>query len=91
MSDKVEVKDVTGPEDFTPCDVTGMNRIDDCYITIEFGYGSTRDMETFKFDVCDHVGQLVLKYINNMYSNGKNVRHNVVKNLFTVEGNVKVP
>jgi hypothetical protein len=91
MSEEIEVKNFTGPEDFTPCDVTGMKRIDDCYITIEFGYGSTRDMQTFKFDVCDHVGQMVLKYINNMYSNGKNIRHNVVQNLFTTGGNVDVP
>ena len=73
------------------CDVTGIDKVDDCTIRIDFGYGSTRDMESYKFEVCDHVGQVLLKYINNMYTNGKNVRHNVESNLFSNNGNVELP
>jgi len=74
------------------CDLTSMTtQPGECTIRIDFGYGSTRDGEEYKFNVCDHAGQMFLKYMNNMYSNGRNIRHNVVKNLFTMGGNVDVP
>lgn len=74
------------------CELTDMKmNPGECTIRIDFGYGSERDGQEYKFRTCDHVGQLLLKYINNMYSNGKNVRNNVVKNLFTINGNVDIP
>ena len=41
--------------------------IDDCYITIEFGYGSDKDMMTYDFNkVHDSVGKKVLEAIQSM-------------------------
>lgn len=86
MSDKIE------SHDQPTCDLTSMNtQPGECTIRIDFGYGSLRDGEEYKFNTCDHAGQMLLKYINNLYSNGKNIRHNVVHNLFTQNGNVDIP
>lgn len=85
-----DMSDETEPTN--QCDVTGMvTQPGECTIRIDFGYGSVRDSEEYEFHTSDHVGQLLLKYINNMYSNGKNIRHNVVNNLFTINGNVDLP
>ncbi len=53
-------------EEFFPrCPVTGReDMIDDCYIEIQFGYGSDRDMWTYNFGpVHDMVGKSVLDLI----------------------------
>ena len=48
--------------------------IDDCYITIEFGYGSDKDLWTYKFNtVHDSVGKKVLEAIQSMMPEGKSV------------------
>ena len=48
--------------------------IDDCYITIEFGYGSDKDLWTYKFNtVPDSVGKKVLEAIQSMMPEGKSV------------------
>ena len=50
---------------FPRCPVTGRSDlIDDCYIEIQFGYGSDRDMWTYNFGpVHDMVGKSVLELI----------------------------
>lgn len=50
------------------CPVTNReDMIDDCHITIEFGYGSDLDCMTYKFSpVHDSVGKEVLKTIDSM-------------------------
>ena len=46
------------------CEVTGKGVIDDCHITIEFGYGSELDMNTYTISpVCEDVGKALLKFI----------------------------
>ena len=48
--------------------------IDDCYITIEFGYGSDKDMMTYKFNtVHDIVGKKVLETIQSLMPKGRSV------------------
>ncbi|MBL69518.1 MAG: hypothetical protein CMO74_13920 [Verrucomicrobiales bacterium] len=48
--------------------------IDDCYITIEFGYGSDKDMMTYNFNtVHDSVGKVVLEAIQSMMPKGRSV------------------
>ena len=48
--------------------------IDDCYITIEFGYGSDKDMMTYKFNtVHDIVGKKVLEAIQSLMPKGRSV------------------
>ena len=48
--------------------------IDDCYITVEFGYGSDKDMMTYKFNtVHDSVGKKVLEAIQSLMPKGRSV------------------
>ncbi len=57
------------------CPVTGRDdMIDDCYITIEFGYGSDKDMWTYNLGpVHDSVGKKVLEAIQSMLPKGKSI------------------
>lgn len=56
------------------CPITDERMIDDCYITIEFGYGSTKDCWTYKFHpVSDKVGQAVLETIQSLAKDGVDV------------------
>jgi hypothetical protein len=49
------------------CVVTKKRVIDDCHITVEFGYGSELDCMTYTFSpVHDEVGKKVLKLIDSM-------------------------
>ena len=50
------------------CPITGRDdMIDDCHITIEFGYGSDKDLTTYTFSpVHDVVGKKVLELIQSM-------------------------
>ena len=50
------------------CPITGReDMIDDCHITIEFGYGSDQDLTTYTFSpVHDEVGKKVLELIQSM-------------------------
>ena len=44
--------------------------IDDCHITIEFGYGSDKDLWTYTFSpVHDEVGKSVLKFLQTISVN----------------------
>ena len=55
------------------CPVTGReDMIDDCYIEIQFGYGSDKDMWTYKFGpVHDMVGKSVLDLIQSFMDTAK--------------------
>ena len=57
------------------CPITNRDDvIDDCYITIEFGYGSDKDMMTYNFHtVHDVVGKKVLETIQSLMPKGKSV------------------
>ena len=54
------------------CPITDKeDMIDDCHITIEFGYGSDRDLTTYTFSpVHDEVGKKVLELIQSMMKSG---------------------
>jgi hypothetical protein len=46
--------------------------IDDCYIKFEFGYGSKRDMETYRFGpVRDKTAEKILQYIGTLLKKNK--------------------
>ena len=48
--------------------------IDDCYIRVEFGFGSDKDLMTYRFGpVHDEVGKKVLGLIQMLMTNGKSV------------------
>jgi len=55
------------------CPVTGRDDlIDDCYIEIQFGYGSDKDMWTYKFGpVHDMVGKGILDLIQSYMDTAK--------------------
>jgi len=49
------------------CVITKKQVIDDCHITIEFGYGSDLDCTTYTFSpVHDEIGKEMLKLIDSM-------------------------
>ena len=62
-------------EDENKCPVTGRTDvIDDCYIEIQFGYGSDKDMWTYNFNtVHDIVGKAELETIQSLMVEGKSV------------------
>ena len=68
-------KDLPWYSDDFVCPVTDRKDvIDDCYITIEFGYGSDKDMTTYHFNkVQDSVGKKVLETIQSMMPEGRSV------------------
>ena len=59
--------------DSNRCAVTNSEDvIDDCYIKVEFGYGSPRDLETYNFGPVKHeIGEDILDYITFCMSEGK--------------------
>jgi len=57
------------------CVFTDNGMIDDCGIEIYFGYGSNRDLQSFTFkNVSDGIGENVLKFLNDLFVNGKTIR-----------------
>tara|TARA_R110002110_G_scaffold366486_2_gene576568 strand:+ start:72 stop:377 length:306 start_codon:yes stop_codon:yes gene_type:complete len=62
-------------EDNPKCPITDRDdMIDDCYIEIQFGYGSDKDMWTYNFGpVHDVVGKKVLEAIQSLMPEGKSV------------------
>lgn len=50
--------------------------MDDCHITIEFGYGSDKDLTTYTFSpVHDEVGKKVLAYIQSIAGKGVDIEN----------------
>ena len=50
--------------------------IDDCHITIEFGYGSDKDLTTYTFSpVHEEVGKKVLAYIQSISEKGVDIEN----------------
>ena len=68
------------------CPITNKDVLDDCHITIEFGYGSDKDMTTYQFSpVHDEVGKKVVAYIQSLMPKGHSVEEfgrNVMDELF---------
>ena len=60
-------------QDSNRCAVTDSEEvIDDCYIELQFGYGSPRDLETYNFGPVLHgVGEDILAYIVSRMAKGK--------------------
>ena len=81
-------KDTLISDDGVPrCPVTNRTDfIDDCYINIQFGYGSDKDMTTYKFSpVHDEVGKKVIAYMQSLMPKGNSVEEfgvNVIDELF---------
>ena len=56
------------------CPITSQDVLDDCHISIEFRYGSDKDMTTYTFSpVHDEVGKKVLAYIQSLMPQGHSV------------------
>lgn len=74
------------------CPITNKDVLDDCHITIEFGYGSDKDMTTYTFSpVHDEVGKKVISYIQSLMPKGHSVEEfsvDVMDELFGNESNV---
>ena len=59
------------------CSITNKEDvIDDCHITIEFGYGSDKDLTTYTFSpVHDEVGKKVLAYSQSISGKGVDIEN----------------
>jgi hypothetical protein len=79
--------------DFKPtCDFTDQRKIDDCGVEIDFGYGSNRDLEVYKFsNVSDEVGERILKFINEQFTNGKDISDFVQEHPLSMKEDIRMP
>ena len=79
--------------DFKPtCDLTGQRKIDDCGVQIDFGYGSNRDLQAFEFNnVSDEVGERILKFINEQFTNGKDISDFVRQHPLSMKEDIRMP
>lgn len=60
------------------CYLTDQPVRNDCFTKIAFGYGSDLNRHTYRFVMCDEIGQKVLKYIESLYTNGKTPQDHVI-------------
>ena len=79
--------------DFKPiCDFTDQRKIDDCGVQIDFGYGSNRDLQAFEFNnVSDEVGERILKFINEQFTNGKDISDFVRQHPLSMKEDIRMP
>ena len=79
--------------DFKPtCDFTDQRKIDDCGVQIDFGYGSNRDLQAFEFNnVSDEVGERILKFINEQFTNGKDISDFVQEHPLSMKEDIRMP
>ena len=79
--------------DFKPtCDFTDQRKIDDCGVQIDFGYGSNRDLQAFDFNnVSDEVGERILKFINEQFTNGKDISDFVREHPLSMKDDIRMP
>ena len=79
--------------DFKPtCDFTDQRKIDDCGVQIDFGYGSNRDLQAFEFNnVSDEVGERILKFINEQFTNGKDISDFVREHPLSMKEHIRMP
>ena len=79
--------------DFKPtCDFTDKRKIDDCGVQIDFGYGSNRDLQAFEFNnVSDEVGERILKFINEQFTNGKDISDFVKEHPLSMKEHIRMP
>ena len=79
--------------DFNPtCDFTDQRKIDDCGVQIDFGYGSNRDLQAFEFNnVSDEVGERILKFINEQFTNGKDISDFVREHPLSMKEDIRMP
>ena len=79
--------------DFKPtCDFTDQRKIDDCGVQIDFGYGSNRDLQAFEFNnVSDEVGERILKFINEQFTNGKDISDFVKEHPLSMKEHIRMP
>ena len=58
------------------CDVTGKPAV--AKLVMTFGYGSSRDLDVLKVDLCDEVAEEVLKLLQSKYSQFQTVETEVL-------------
>ena len=66
--------------------------IDDCGIELHFGYGSNRDMQSYVIrNVSDGMGEKVLKFLNDNFVNGSDIRDYLRENHLARKEDVRLP
>ena len=90
-----ELKEAESANDYElthECAFTGNGMIDDCGIELHFGYGSNRDMESYVIkNVSDGMGEKVLKFLNDNFVNGSDVRDYLRESPLAMKEDVRLP
>jgi hypothetical protein len=74
------------------CAFTDNGMIDDCGIELHFGYGSNRDMESYVIkNVSDGMGEKVLKFLNDNFVNGSDIRDYLRESPLAKKEDVELP
>ena len=77
---------LTEPEIGSTCVFTNNDVINDCYITVEFGFGAVKDGLSYKFGpVVEEVGESVLNLLQSKLPTDVNIKqfeHNDMEELF---------
>jgi len=74
------------------CAFTDNGMIDDCGIELHFGYGSNRDMQSYVIkNVSDGMGEKVLKFLNDNFVNGSDIRDYLRESPLAMKDEVRLP
>ena len=74
------------------CAFTDNGMIDDCGIELHFGYGSNRDMQSYVIkNVSDGMGEKVLKFLNDNFVNGSDIRDYLRESPLARKEDVRLP
>jgi len=74
------------------CALTDNGMIDDCGIELHFGYGSNRDMQSYVIkNVSDGMGEKVLKFLNDNFVNGSDIRDYLRESPLARKEDVRLP
>lgn len=74
------------------CAFTDNGMIDDCGIELHFGYGSNRDMQSYVIkNVSDGMGEKVLKFLNDNFVNGSDIRDYLRESPLAMKEDVRLP
>ena len=92
---KKEIEEESAKNDYElthRCAFTDNGMIDDCGIELHFGYGSNRDMQSYVIrNVSDGMGEKVLKFLNDNFVNGSDIRDYLRESPLARKEDVRLP
>lgn len=93
LKKEIEAEDAKNDYELTHrCAFTDNGMIDDCGIELHFGYGSNRDMQSYVIrNVSDGMGEKVLKFLNDNFVNGSDIRDYLRESPLAMKEDVRLP